>query len=620
MSPSVEPKEQLKIFTPIGQFGQGFSDDIFWDTVDGGCDVIIADGGSTDSGPGRLGLGSTNVPWSRLNRDLELLAKAAHLHNVPSIVASIGGDGENAHVDKAVELLAESVKKNGYRPLKIIKIYAEIPKDLIHQKLRDGLISPCGGGVPELTGKDIDDSTRIVAQMGLEPYLKAMRENPDFDIIIGGRSYDPAPYAAFCRFNGFENMGINYAMGKIMECGAQCSIPKSREGLAIVRHDSFDMIPLDPKSKCTTVSVASHFLYEKTRPDILHGPGGALHLDETTYEQLDERSVRVRNPKFVPEPEGEYTVKLEGARVNGYQAIFLGALRDPILVQQLDSWIEVIRGYVKERISDFGYDYDLKIHTYGVNGVMGPLEPDSSVGKEVFIAGQARAATQEQADQVANIAKFAFTHAPYPGQLATAGNFAWPFTPAEIPLGPLPEFCVYHIMHKVDPIALFPIAVVEAPGDNNYVHQPRNHLLTTTSGPPKAVKAAAPAKNKTAAQPKKYWLTPAPAEGTCYLADVASVLRSKNSGPYELTFDVMFPNQETYKKVKETGLLTRETVSKLYSVPDKEVIASLFFDQAMAYKATIARPSVSGGFGETDTHGSQQHIPLMYLLLPFGRE
>lgn len=262
-------------------------------------------------------------------------------------------------------------------------------------------------------------------------------------------------------------------MGKIMECGAQCSIPKSREGLAIVRKDSFDMIPLDPKSKCTTVSVASHFLYEKTRPDILHGPGGALHLDQTTYEQLDDRSVRVRNAKFVPEPEGEYTVKLEGARVNGYHTIFLGALRDPILLQQLDPWIELIRAYVDERLDGLGYDYDLKIHKYGVNGVMGPLEPDHTVGKEVFIAGQARAATQDQADQVAGMAKFAFTHAPYPGQLATAGNFAWPFTPCEIPMGPLPEFCVYHIMYKVDPIALFPIAVVDAPGDNTYVHQPR---------------------------------------------------------------------------------------------------------------------------------------------------
>ena len=213
MSPAtVSTKKELRIFTPIGQLGQGFSEDIFWDTLESSCDAIIADGGSTDSGPGRLATGSTNVPWSRLTRDLGLFAKAAHLYRVPSLIGSIGGDGENAHVDKAAEIIAEAVKKNGYRSLKVIKIYAEIPKNFVRQKLSDGLIEPCGGGVPDLTEHDIETSTRIVAQMGLEPYLKAMRENPDFDIIIGGRAYDPSPYAAFCVFNGFDNLGKYIAL------------------------------------------------------------------------------------------------------------------------------------------------------------------------------------------------------------------------------------------------------------------------------------------------------------------------------------------------------------------------------------------------------------------------
>jgi len=260
-------------------------------------------------------------------------------------------------------------------------------------------------------------------------------------------------------------------MGKIMECGAACALPKSREALAVVRHDHFDISPLDPRSKCTPVSVAAHFLYEKTRPDIIHGPGGALLLSDTTYEQVDDRTVRVRGAKYEPEADGEYTVKLEGARVTGYQSIILGALRDPILLSQLDSWIEHIKTWVKDQV--IGFDYDLKIHRYGADGVMGTLEPDkTTVPKEVFIAGKARASTQDQANQVASATKLCFTHAPYPGQLATAGNFAWPFTPSEIPMGPQPEFCVYHIMHKVDPLGLFPIKVHDIHGDNNFVFQP----------------------------------------------------------------------------------------------------------------------------------------------------
>ncbi|KAK5205247.1 hypothetical protein LTR72_008157 [Exophiala xenobiotica] len=382
MSTSTKLKDELRIFTPIGQLGQGFNENIFWDTVESGCDAVICDGVSTNSGPGRLALGLLNVPYFRLAKDLELLAKAAHLYNVPLLIGSIAGDGENAHVDMAAEIVTEAVKRNGM-------LYDR-------SSMTDGLISPYGGGVSEINENDIDSSTRVVAQIGLEPYLKAVRENPEFGIIVGGRACDPAPYAAFCIFVASKTLELPIPEGKIMEYGAQCSIPKSREALAIIRHDSFDMIHLEPKSKFSTLSVASFSLF------------------------LDERSVRVANPKFVTEPEGKYTstVKLEGAKANGYHTIFLGAVRDPILIQHFDSWIGT---YVKERILAFGYEYDLK-NKYGINGVMGPLEPEASVGMEVSIAGQARAATQDRADQVASMAKYGLTHAPYAGQLATAGK------------------------------------------------------------------------------------------------------------------------------------------------------------------------------------------------------
>jgi hypothetical protein len=119
-------------------------------------------------------------------------------------------------------------------------------------------------------------------------------------------------------------------MGKIMECGALCSTPKSKEALALVRKDSFDIVPLDPLSRCTVISVAAHSLYEKTRPDVLIGPGGELHLDTAVYEQLsDDRTVRVTGARFLPI---DHTVKLEGARTDGYHSVFMGGIRDPILI------------------------------------------------------------------------------------------------------------------------------------------------------------------------------------------------------------------------------------------------------------------------------------------------
>ena len=201
-------QSELRLLTPIGMLGQGFSEEIFWEAIEDGVDAIIADSGSTDSGPGRLATGSLSVPRAGFERDFGLMVQACHIHHTPVLIGSAGGDGENAFVDMFVDIIANIVAEKRYRPMKVLSIYAEIPKDLVRQKLDTGLISPCGSGVPSLLEHDISTATRIVAQMGHEPYVKAMMENPDFDIIIGGRAYDPAPYAAFCLYKGFKNMGI----------------------------------------------------------------------------------------------------------------------------------------------------------------------------------------------------------------------------------------------------------------------------------------------------------------------------------------------------------------------------------------------------------------------------
>ena len=314
----------LRIFTPIGCVGYGYNTQTFWSTLEThDVDAIICDAGSTDSGPQKLALGHTTVPKESYEADLEPMVAAAHTYRIPTIITSAGGDGSNDHVDLLVDLMGTIVARRGYRSLKILKIYAEIPKPTVHDALESDRVGPCGSGVPPLTANDIDSASRIVAQMGIQPFLKAMRESPDFDIIIAGRTYDPAPYAAFCLYNGFQDLGVAYHMGKIMECGAQCAIPKSREALATIRHDGFEIMPLDPGARCTSLSVAAHTLYEKARPDFHYGPDGVLDLTRTTYTELpDGRSVRVKGSVFQPStPESRWTVKLEGAKTNGYHRL-----------------------------------------------------------------------------------------------------------------------------------------------------------------------------------------------------------------------------------------------------------------------------------------------------------
>lgn len=227
---------------------------------------------------------------------------------------------------------------------KTVSIFSGIDKSVILERLDVGGVSGCGVCVPPLTSKDVKDSTRVVAQIGPEAFIDAMEATPDFDIIIGGRAYDPAPYVAYSMYQlKRQNPGITHDqiesrhggflhMGKIMECGGLCSTPKSHGAVATVYESGmFDVRPIAPGSACTPLSVAAHSLYENTRPDILRGPGGALHLDQAHYEQLsDQRTVRARGARFVSSiADGKpYQFKLEAARLLGYRSIVLGSVKD----------------------------------------------------------------------------------------------------------------------------------------------------------------------------------------------------------------------------------------------------------------------------------------------------
>ncbi|KAK4234663.1 hypothetical protein C8A03DRAFT_18477 [Achaetomium macrosporum] len=588
---------EIKILTPTGMLGYSFSEDLFWSAVKDGVDAIILDSGSTDSGPAKLALGQTTTSRQAYERDLRILVSACHHHRVPVLIGSAGGDGTNAHVALLLEIVAEIVAREGFRTLNVVTIEAEIPKSTVQAKFEGGLVTPCGHGVPELRQADINDATVIVAQMGMEPWLNAMQVHPDFDIIIAGRSYDPAPFAAFCVHKGLPDLGLAYHMGKIMECGGVCAVPKSAEALATVRHGSFDIRPLSPTARCTPLSVAAHTLYEKSRPDLLAGPGGVLDVSHSRFEQLEDgRTVRVTGSKFSPAADGTYTVKLEGARVAGYTAMFIGGIRDPIMISQLDCLIPMIQDKLRAVVS---CQFELAIQLYGHN----PLVKGLDLGchgyapAEIGVLGKVLAPTQDDAKTVANLAKVFFTHAPYPGQVANAGNFMMPFSPCDLALGPATEFCVYHLMQVDNPGEQFPFAA--------------RATLRDLSAEIKANITPMAAKQSIA------HLSPPPPPGFVYLASLASVIRTKNCGPFQLTIDVMFSDRETFERVRSAGILSRETISHLYSVQNPEdIIACLWWETALAFKATIKRPVVSGSFRDNDVHGSGWHVPLLYLQVP----
>jgi hypothetical protein len=100
------------------------------------------------------------------------------------------------------------------------------------------------------------------------------------------------------------------------------------------------------------------------------------------------------------------------------------------------------------------------------------------------------------------------------------------------------------------------------------------------------------------------------------ITEMANVIRSKNSGPYELTFDIIFKDRANFDLARRSGVLTKEMFAGLYGLDINDIISVIEFEQANAIKATVVRPIVSGSPGDRDIYGAQQHAPLLNITVP----
>jgi hypothetical protein len=100
------------------------------------------------------------------------------------------------------------------------------------------------------------------------------------------------------------------------------------------------------------------------------------------------------------------------------------------------------------------------------------------------------------------------------------------------------------------------------------------------------------------------------------LVDLAKAIRSKNAGPDKITFDVIMKDRAAYDRVRDSGVLSREAVRRLYGIPDSRISDHVAFDPALAIKFTIFRIQPSGSLGDADIFGSQQYGPLLGIVLP----
>ncbi len=96
------------------------------------------------------------------------------------------------------------------------------------------------------------------------------------------------------------------------------------------------------------------------------------------------------------------------------------------------------------------------------------------------------------------------------------------------------------------------------------------------------------------------------------LREVTKLIRSKNAGPWELTFDVIFKDDEMCRRVRDAKTINAEWFAKTYRLRP-EVVTIINYDAASAIKITVPRPVISGDIDDTDVFGGQQYGPLVEL-------
>ncbi len=223
---------------------------------------------------------------------------------------------------------------------------------------------------------------------------------------------------------------------------------------------------------------------------------------------------------------------MEGARREGFRAVSLLGVREPALLAQARTGpTRPRRGGGRAAVRRAFAEGRLRVATriFGLDAVLGALEPNRTVtGHEAGVLVDVVADTEELAKEAAYYAFIRLFIGPYPGRKTTAGNAAAPIMPVVVPVSEV--------------FTLLDLPPAAAGGSGGAV--------PPTSSPfPRAARPEADAE-----------------EGRMRLYDAAAIVRSKNAGPFAVTIDLFFPDEEQYRLARASALLTPAGVAAAYGV------------------------------------------------------
>ena len=449
----------VKVLIPSGALGLNYDADALQRGIEMRPDIIAIDGGSTDSGPSYLGRGVSKYARASIKLEWAGLMAAAAEAGCPLIIGTAGTCGADSAVDWMLDITREIAAEQGRHPRIAVLRSGQDPEGMA-KAFENGRISALPGA-PEVDAETLRACTNIVALAGAEQVSAAL--DTGADIVICGRTTDTAIIAALPLQRGVD-AGAAWHAAKIGECGALCaSNPQS--GVLMVAFDDaggFVIHPLAEGAQATPHTVSAHMLYENSDPFILHEPGGHLDVTGATYRALDGTRVHVSGARWVPSD--RYTVKLEGARVAGYQTVLMVLLRDAHYVAHAQAWADDITAKCLEkagqRLDAPPESYSIELRLIGQNASFGDLEPRDVTPVEVGVMAIVTAETEALAEELGKMLNPYLLHHPLTRE-EEQPTFAFPFSPAELPRGAVYEFALHHVLELDDPMQAFALEVVE---------------------------------------------------------------------------------------------------------------------------------------------------------------
>ncbi|MBT6274350.1 MAG: acyclic terpene utilization AtuA family protein [Chromatiales bacterium] len=445
-----------RVLVPSGALGLGFDPKALALGIERSPDAICIDGGSTDSGPFYLGTGTSKYSRATTKAEWRELMMARAEASVPLIIGSCGTCGTGATVDWMLDITIEIARELG-QEVKVATLRSDQPQQRVRDALDAGQIFPLEPA-PHISATTIDACTNIVALAGAEQIGAAL--NTGADIVLAGRTTDTAVISALPLLRG-EHQGGAWHGAKIAECGALCStVPTSGVVMVEFDEDGFTVEALAEDARCTPYSVSSHMLYENADPYVLYEPGGHLNVSNACYSALDDARVRVTGSEW--HDAKDYTVKLEGTIVAGYQTTILALLRDAHYVANARAWVTKLTAFLKDNIAKrmdlLDTEYDLEFRLIGVDATLGELEAKTALPTEVGVLGIITAQSQETASEIGRLVNPWVLHYPLT-QHEELPTFAFPHSPAHSDRGALFEFSLNHVLKLDDPLSAFTLDV-----------------------------------------------------------------------------------------------------------------------------------------------------------------